>query len=487
MCWLVNEQISDHLKSFPKLRIKPIFICILHTKIGSLAYYKMVANQKITSFVYRYFFYIIILYSFLWFTFGNIAFLPISYIPFFLIGILAIIVNFCCYGLCFNYSDIPLMLFLVFISVQPLLLGSLNVNFIFFEYFKDFLMFLFYIFIYFSFSKLVGCINSSLVISFIDRAISALSLAVIIGIVRFITIDVFFSNYPFMNIVPPLKYRFMEVFLCLFGVSYSWFLYAATQKKIFGVRSLIFSLCILLSGSRTGILTLVVGFIPIMIGNNIRSATLIKKFAKATQLLPFIVILLFLLNHLSEGNMFNRIERLKELSLFINLDLETAFNEDKDLRRIVYLNGGLQMMKENPVSGVGLGNFQEKFPHTLMKKVGLSSVARPHNMYLSIGATAGCIGLTLFLLWFVAVWINLYSGLKYVDDKYERAVIKGSLWFIILLIIFFGGYETETNPIFWVIFGISTGAARNLIQNGKKRKIYMYRQSLTDSTIICAI
>jgi len=95
------------------------------------------------------------------------------------------------------------------------------------------------------------------------------------------------------------------------------------------------------------------------------------------------------------------------------------------LVRWQYWNASAKMYTENPLTGVGPGNFKIFYPH--YKPAGaLESVADPHNFPLSILTQYGPLGLVGFLMMiFAPLWkINPSSGNQNQESKIERESFK---------------------------------------------------------------
>jgi len=163
-----------------------------------------------------------------------------------------------------------------------------------------------------------------------------------------------------------------------------------------------------------------------------------------------------------------RIARLKEIQLFASLDLESAAELEKDKRRIALLVGSLELFQESPWLGVGLGkrNLHANFPSYYLKYS--PSVTRPHNFYLSVLISLGIFGSSLlFLFLFFSVYRPRYFiDAKFIQDRVLREFVRHLYLCHIAILVMQLGYEFETTPFIWFLWGLSSGVFR-LVGKGR--------------------
>jgi len=137
--------------------------------------------------------------------------------------------------------------------------------------------------------------------------------------------------------------------------------------------------------------------------------------------------------------------------------------------RITIWHSASRILKDNPIFGIGQGNFQDKyleyqkyFPPYLEW-----AVPQPHNLYLAFWLESGILGISGFLL-IIIVWIkNITSEIK--NQKNSRTLLAATLLSIILYILIHGLVDTpywknDLSVIFWIIFslGLSRTTSRQL-------------------------
>ena len=117
---------------------------------------------------------------------------------------------------------------------------------------------------------------------------------------------------------------------------------------------------------------------------------------------------------------------------------------------------GLAMVEDNPVFGVGLSNFPVRFGDYIGKRTtwsgksyGVHSGRDPHNIFLSIQAELGIIGIFLFFLF---IWYIVKPLFFYKTD------IRAVIGIILIIFILISGVKAtiQWRKIFWLVFAITT-------------------------------
>ena len=131
---------------------------------------------------------------------------------------------------------------------------------------------------------------------------------------------------------------------------------------------------------------------------------------------------------------------------------------------------GLAMVEDNPVFGMGLDNFPVRFGDYIGKRTtwsgysyGVHSGRDPHNIFLSIQAELGIIGIFLFFLF---IWYIVKPLIVYLKDI--RAVI--GILLIIFALIYGFTHTIQWTKIFWLVFAIAT-VIPNIIKAEKNENI----------------
>jgi len=142
--------------------------------------------------------------------------------------------------------------------------------------------------------------------------------------------------------------------------------------------------------------------------------------------------------------------------------------------RFSYSQTAYQVYEDNPILGVGLGNyafyFNEKLPDRPLAAVpevlrlvvpeeGVSRLITPKNLFLRIMAETGLVGLGTFLAFIVAIFgCTLYLWLS-VDMETRYWGTAGLLAMMAFSMVAFS-FDSFAIPNMWVVFGLITAAMR---------------------------
>lgn len=136
-------------------------------------------------------------------------------------------------------------------------------------------------------------------------------------------------------------------------------------------------------------------------------------------------------------------------------DRFASAGEDKtSQQRLLYWKHGAEMIKENPVLGVGFFNFipyyESHFPNDMLYPF----AELPHNIFVQVGTDSGLLGLSVFLMLIYQQFAILRSVRKNAD-QYQRGAyylamsegISAGLWGFLIA----GQFVTVTYyPFFWI-------------------------------------
>jgi O-antigen ligase len=118
--------------------------------------------------------------------------------------------------------------------------------------------------------------------------------------------------------------------------------------------------------------------------------------------------------------------------------------------RLLGLLGGLQIGFENPLFGVGLGNFRNAYPYTSASQNGLVSLESAHNFIINLFAEGGVAAVLIWLL------IILLIGKRLRDS---RSFLKktGNYMLYLALFISFWGFVLVTFAFYGEFFHKGSG------------------------------
>ncbi len=98
--------------------------------------------------------------------------------------------------------------------------------------------------------------------------------------------------------------------------------------------------------------------------------------------------------------------------------------------RIQFAKNTLQMIKENPILGVGIGDFPKEYKKINKKySPNLRTTVQPHDMYIFVWAQSGIFAFFSFIMIFV---IQLIAALK-IKDEYKPIRMAFPLFFITIM------------------------------------------------------
>lgn len=196
------------------------------------------------------------------------------------------------------------------------------------------------------------------------------------------------------------------------------------------------------TGSRSGMLALGIGMLII----------LPKSLSKAGSLIFFSLFALILILSIGQDNVFIRFAG----------DRFTQAKEDKGAGRIVIWKVGMEMIKENPVLGVGFRNFPTEFKNYIdaapldieeTNKLGEREYAGAHNNAVEILAELGIFGFLSFYMLQIIICYKLY--------KVSKLIPIAKLIFAVIVALNLNGLFSDlTNlKMYWAILGIGAGVS----------------------------
>jgi O-antigen ligase len=143
-------------------------------------------------------------------------------------------------------------------------------------------------------------------------------------------------------------------------------------------------------------------------------------------------------------------------------------------RRLGYHLIGLDLLAQNPLLGVGPNNFRQHYidyDYRWVEGRQLESRAL-HNMYLSVAAETGLLGLSFFLAMIVISLIGLSRTRKNAHDPELRMLAEAIQFGYVLFLIAAGSLPAVTNKYIWVLTGLA--AAVSLIAQQPARQHASY-------------
>lgn len=127
----------------------------------------------------------------------------------------------------------------------------------------------------------------------------------------------------------------------------------------------------------------------------------------------------------------------------------------------------LKMLKDNPIFGVGLANYQNKFkPYHQFEFIEI--FLYPHNIFLNFWSEIGLLGLMAFIWLIIVFFVYGFKKLKESNPPLLLLTIIGSM--VTLLIHGLADvpyFKNDLAILFWMIIGLVIIVSKNKISNNK--------------------
>ena len=134
------------------------------------------------------------------------------------------------------------------------------------------------------------------------------------------------------------------------------------------------------------------------------------------------ILLLILIAFLYQSTKISEIHDIKDKST-IKQYIDRISNEKTWVSRTQFWDNSIAMWKENPILGVGLGNWQVEFPKYGLNQFGVFSIVngtetlqRPHNDFLNILCENGILGLLVYVFLFGWMYYQLFVLIRGTKD-----------------------------------------------------------------------
>ena len=225
------------------------------------------------------------------------------------------------------------------------------------------------------------------------------------------------------------------------GVLWSIYSILSKRKYMWGHLLLVLILVagVFLTFSKAGILMLAISFLIIFV-------LLITKYKKLKLAILTVVgaVLMAIVINIVTPKPLARFKALAGTLLQDSNDEEVNQN-DSNSQRLLMWETSIELLKENPILGVGTGDVKDALKQRNQDK-GLDHLVElnlnSHNQFLNIGVALGGIGMLLMILLVVTPF--LYGQLVHGDLWIHRLVILG----IVLFLLTESAFETQAGVVF---------------------------------------
>jgi len=143
----------------------------------------------------------------------------------------------------------------------------------------------------------------------------------------------------------------------------------------------------------------------------------------------------------------------------------TEFSIEYANSRFAIWETTLSMIKEEPVFGIGPGNYYDKYIEYRKNRTG-RNLSHAHNDFLNVAAIAGIPCALLFILLWFLVLMYLYKGYVRCPDGFQRGLILGSFLASLVFVVmaqseaFFADEEVRLLLMFF--WGVGLAVLGNL-------------------------
>ena len=237
-------------------------------------------------------------------------------------------------------------------------------------------------------------------------------------------------------------------------INFYYFIYKR-KVKLWYLLSVPAFICLLGAGSRKSILLLIGGVLILIVLNNMNKKKFLNSFFKIVVLVLLLFFGIYLLSRVSAFGLLTR-----RFETFFNYFSSTGEVDYSTRMRVMQLNLGIQLFKENPIVGVGIDN-----PQVFNRQI--TGFNYLHNNFVELLAGGGIIG---FCLYYSMYGYLLYNMLKY--RSYRTKEFDICLTLLLLHLILEYGYVAYFNKETYFYFMIFFLEVRNLKQTGQKTVSY---------------
>lgn len=161
--------------------------------------------------------------------------------------------------------------------------------------------------------------------------------------------------------------------------------------------------------------------------------------------------------------------------------------DNTSVQRLAYWKGGLRMIENHPILGVGYYNFQPVYASRASDKLWHGVAQLPHNIFIQVGTDAGLIGLGIFL---VLIYRNLKLSREIRETckahhgdtpAFASSVARGlvvTTWGFVIA----GQFNTVSYyPFLWINLALTVSLAsivRHAVEQGSAAQLSQRREGM---------
>lgn len=223
------------------------------------------------------------------------------------------------------------------------------------------------------------------------------------------------------------------------------------KQVVISILIAFFSYIFLITGSRTGLIILVLAILIVFVFSSIYRKFLVVFVA--------LTIALFLVpQQLSNANIGGPL-------ILVNRINKKLDKDEVDVRFVIW-SGVFRMLESEGYEGMGIGQYKEKFDQYFANENHLYIInivergyfLSTHNDYLAILTDYGLPGLLFYMFFLLFSFLKLLKRVSYSsEDLHEsRFLVQYKFILICCLIIFGMASENLPNPLFWFLMMVAT-------------------------------
>lgn len=203
-------------------------------------------------------------------------------------------------------------------------------------------------------------------------------------------------------------------------------------RMLFAISLVLPIAALYFSGSRGGLIAFLIGAVIFLLFNQYCADGRRERLLKAVLIIISLIIALFAFQYY--------------------LNSKTAHEGGDNIRREIY-SYSTTMVKESPVLGIGLGNFQNKIdqlskPNGAFQLYGIPFALHPHNLYLAMWLNLGLLGILSFALLVIYLFVQILR----IKDSYFKAILLAVMAAILVHgLVDTTYFKNDLSAIFWLM------------------------------------
>ncbi len=264
------------------------------------------------------------------------------------------------------------------------------------------------------------------------------------------------ANYLAMYITPAFIFasiRFLQTFMHL-KLANANKRFVAFEKRVFLSLFAAFLFAVLVLSQSYGALlgAFLAIFIYVIYVRVKTTEFIVKKFLNR--------IIIFILLFVTLGSALSVSLNIEKFQNLVKFDEHTSVATRLEIWEV-----GVNLLKENPVSGIGLGQFEPDYIHKAESILGHEPLEpvrlHSHNLYLETWLNTGLLGVVAFI-WII---VFAYSGYKKIKPGNKKelgiAVIIMLSYILIHGLIDVTYWKNDLSLVFWLIMGVNFSLAKD--------------------------